>query len=435
MGTTVEKMDNYQARINFSVDAATFEKGVEISYNKNKSRINIQGFRKGKAPRKLIEIQYGKEIFYDDALNEILPEAYSTALKESGLDVVSRPSIDVEDISAEDGVTFSAIVTVRPEITIGEYKGITYTQLSTDVTEEDINTEIQKAIEQNSREITVTDRPVQDGDIVVIDYKGSIDGEFFDGGTAQDHELKIGSHTFIDTFEEQLVGHNVGDDVDVNVSFPEEYHAPDLAGKPALFQVEIKEIRVIELPELTDELVADISDFETVDEYKKDVSDKLTKSKEAEAQADKEQQIMKTILADNEFDVPQIMVETQIDSAIQSFENYIKGQGLTLDLYMRYMGKDETSLREVYREQSEEQVRGRLCLESVIRTEDIQVSDDEIDQELERLAEQFNVSKQEVRRVMQADRLEDIAKDIKIQKAMELLIENAVCVEKSESAE
>lgn len=429
MGTTVEKMDNCKARINFSVDAATFEEGVQFSYNKNKSRINIQGFRKGKAPRKLIEVQYGKEVFYDDAISHVLPKAYAAALKESGLDAVSRPDIEVENVNAEEGVTFSAVVTLRPEITVSNYKGITYKMLSTEVTEEDIDAEIKRSLEQNSREISVTDRPVQDGDTVVIDYKGSVDGEFFEGGTAQDHELVIGSKTFIDGFEDQLIGHEIASDVDVNVTFPEEYHAPDLAGKQALFQVEIKEIRVVELPELTDEFISDISEFDTVEEYKKDITDKLIKSKEAEALADREQQIMKSIIANTEFDVPEVMIESQIDSAIQSFENYIKRQGLTLDVYMQYMGQSEASLRNVYREQSEEQVRGRLCLEAVARAENIQISDEQIEEDLDRVAAEYNISKEEIRKIMQEDQIKGMVDDLKIQKAMELLIENAVSVE------
>ena len=287
--STVEKIDVNKVKITFSVSAERFEEGMQYSYNKNKNRISVQGFRKGKAPRKIIEVQYGKAIFYDDAFNFVLPDAYENAVKENNLDVVSKPEIDVENISDEDGVTFIAEVYTKPEVKIEDYKGLTYTKNEVKVEDSEVDEQINIARNKNARVMSITDRAIQQGDIAVIDFEGFIDGVAFEGGKGKDYDLEIGSHSFIDNFEDQLIGKNVGDDVDVNVTFPEEYHQPDLANKPALFKVEIKDIKVKELPELNDDFAQDVSEFDTLDEYKKDIVAKILVQKQKDADNKKQE--------------------------------------------------------------------------------------------------------------------------------------------------
>ena len=330
--STIENIDVNKIKITFSVSAERFEEGMKYSYNKNKGRINVQGFRKGKAPRKIIEIQYGKAIFYDDAFNFVLPEAYDAAVKEHNLDVVSKPDIDVEEVSDTDGVTFSAEVYIKPEVKIDDYKGLAFTKQEIKVNDDEVDNMINSAREKNARILTVTDRPVQNGDIAVIDFEGFVDEVAFEGGKGDDYELEIGSHSFIDNFEEQLIGKNVGDDVDVNVTFPEDYHQKDLAGKPALFKVEIKDIKFKELPELNDDFAQDVSEFDTLDEYKKDIMAKLLVQKQKDADNKKQEELLDILVKKAEMDVPQVMIENEINNKIREFEAGISRQGLSLDM-------------------------------------------------------------------------------------------------------
>lgn len=423
--STVEKIDVNKVKISFSVDAQKFEEGMNYSYNKNKGAINIQGFRKGKAPRKLIEAQYGKEIFYDDAINYVLPDAYETAVKENELEVVSKPDIDVTELN-ENGISFTAEVYVKPEVKVSEYKGLTYTEMSAEPTDEEIDAELQKDREKNSRIVTITDRPIQNGDIATIDFKGFIDDVAFEGGEGHDYDLEIGSHSFIDTFEEQLVGKNVGDDVDVNVTFPENYGQADLANKPALFKVEIKDIKFKELPELNDEFIQDTTEFETLDEYKNEIAGKLIVAKKEQAKNAKQEELLTQLIDKAEMDVPESMIEMDIDNKINEFANNISRQGLSMDMYLQYMGQTVETMREAYRPMSEKQVKGRLVLEAVAAQENFQITEDEINAEIERIAAAYGMEIEKLTEVLREEDKKNLTKDLQVQKALDLIMENAV---------
>lgn len=423
--STMEKIEKNKVKLTFSVDAARFEEGMQYSYNKNKCNIAVQGFRKGKAPRKLIEAQYGKAVFYDDAINFVMPEAYETAVKENNLDVVSRPEIDVTAID-ENGVSFTAEVYTKPEVKLGEYKGLKYTKMDEEPTDEEIDAELKKEQEKNARIVTVTDRPVQDGDIATIDFKGFMDGEAFEGGEGKDFDLEIGSHSFIDTFEDQLVGKNVGDDVEVNVTFPENYGQASLAGKPAKFEVEIKDIKVKELPELNDEFVQDTTEFENLNEYKNEIAGKLIVAKKQQAKNKMEEDLVTALVEGCEMDVPQVMIDNDIDMKIEDFSRNIQSQGLSLDVYLQYMGQTVESMREAYRPMSEKQVKARLALEAVANAENFTVEEADLDAEVEKIAKAYGMEKDVLKSALRPEDTENITKDIKVQKAVQFIKDNAV---------
>lgn len=423
--STMEKIEKNKVKLTFSVDAARFEEGKQYSYNKNKGNIAVQGFRKGKAPRKLIEAQYGKAVFYDDAINFVMPEAYETAVKENNLDVVSRPEIDVTAID-ENGVSFTAEVYTKPEVKLGEYKGLKYTKMDEEPTDEEIDAELKKEQEKNARIVTVTDRPVQDGDIATIDFKGFMDGEAFEGGEGKDFDLEIGSHSFIDTFEDQLVGKNVGDDVEVNVTFPENYGQASLAGKPAKFEVEIKDIKVKELPELNDEFVQDTTEFENLNEYKNEIAGKLIVAKKQQAKNKMEEDLVTALVEGCEMDVPQVMIDNDIDMKIEDFSRNIQSQGLSLDVYLQYMGQTVESMREAYRPMSEKQVKARLALEAVANAENFTVEEADLDAEVEKIAKAYGMEKDVLKSALRPEDTENITKDIKVQKAVQFIKDNAV---------
>ena len=423
--STMEKIEKNKVKLTFSVDAARFEEGMQYSYNKNKGNIAVQGFRKGKAPRKLIEAQYGKAVFYDDAINFVMPEAYETAVKENNLDVVSRPEIDVTAID-ENGVSFTAEVYTKPEVKLGEYKGLKYTKMDEEPTDEEIDAELKKEQEKNARIVTVTDRPVQNGDIATIDFKGFMDGEAFEGGEGKDFDLEIGSHSFIDTFEDQLVGKNVGDDVEVNVTFPENYGQASLAGKPAKFEVEIKDIKVKELPELNDEFVQDTTEFENLNEYKNEIAGKLIVAKKQQAKNKMEEDLVTALVDGCEMDVPQVMIDNDIDMKIEDFSRNIQGQGLSLDVYLQYMGQTVESMREAYRPMSEKQVKARLALEAVANAENFTVEEADLDAEVEKIAKAYGMEKDVLKSALRPEDTENITKDIKVQKAVQFIKDNAV---------
>ena len=423
--STMEKIEKNKVKLTFSVDAARFEEGMQYSYNKNKSNIAVQGFRKGKAPRKLIEAQYGKAVFYDDAINFVMPEAYETAVKENNLDVVSRPEIDVTAID-ENGVSFTAEVYTKPEVKLGDYKGLKYTKMDEEPTDEEIDAELKKEQEKNARIVTVTDRPVQNGDIATIDFKGFMDGEAFEGGEGKDFDLEIGSHSFIDTFEDQLVGKNVGDDVEVNVTFPENYGQASLAGKPAKFEVEIKDIKVKELPELNDEFVQDTTEFENLNEYKKEIAGKLIVAKKQQAKNKMEEDLVTALVEGCEMDVPQVMIDNDIDMKIEDFSRNIQSQGLSLDVYLQYMGQTVESMREAYRPMSEKQVKARLALEAVANAENFAVEEADLDAEIEKIAKAYGMEKDVLKSALRPEDTENITKDIKVQKAVQFIKDNAV---------
>ncbi|MBO5560533.1 MAG: trigger factor [Firmicutes bacterium] len=425
MSSTVEKIEANKVKLTFSVDADRFEEGMKYSYNKNKNKINVQGFRKGKAPRKLIEAQYGKAIFYDDAINFVLPDAYESAVKENGLDVVSKPEIDVTAID-DNGVTFTAEVYTKPEVKAGTYKGLTFEKPDLEVSDEELELELKKDQEKNARIITVTDRPVQDGDIATIDFKGYIDDVAFEGGEGKDFDLEIGSHTFIDTFEEQLVGKSIGDDVTVNVTFPENYGKTDLAGKPAKFEVEIKEIKYKEYPELNDEFVQDTTEFETLEEYKNDIVGKLLAQKQIAAKNAKQESVLTQLIDNTEMDVPDAMIENDIDIKINEFSRNIQQQGLSLDMYLEYMGQNIQAMRDAYRPMSEKQVKGRLALEAVAKAEGFDATEEEIDAEIKRIAESYGMEYDKLKDVIREEDRKNLIEDIKVQKALDFVTDNVV---------
>ena len=429
--STFEKIDANKVKISFSVDAARFEEGMKYSYNKNKGQINIQGFRKGKAPRKIIEATYGKAVFYDDAINFVLPAAYEAAVKENDLDVVSRPEIDITAID-DNGVQFTAEVYIKPEVKIEGYKGIEVTKANLEVSDEEIETELKNDQEKNARIVTVTDRPVQDGDIATIDFKGYIDDVAFEGGEGKDYDLEIGTHTFIDNFEEQLIGANVGDDVTVNVTFPEEYGKTELAGKPAKFEVEIKDIKYKEYPELNDEFVQDTTEFESLDEYKNEIAGKLLAQKTQNAKAEKQESILTQLIDKAEMDVPDAMIENDIDMKIDEFSRNIQQQGLSLDMYLEYMGQNLQAMRDAYRPISEKQVKGRLALEAVAAAEGFDVTEDEINDEIKRIAEQYHMEFDKLKDVLRDEDKKNLVNDLKVQKALDFVTDNAVEVEAAE---
>lgn len=409
-----------------TVAASDFEKAVEKAYQKNKNKIEIQGFRKGKAPRSIIEKMYGKGVFYEDAANEIIPDAYADAAKESGLEIVSRPGIDIVELEDGKDFVFSAEVAVKPVAEIGNYKGIEVEAVDTTVTDEEVDAEILKAQEQNSRMVTVEDRPVAEGDMAVIDYDGSVDGVPFEGGKAENHELVIGSHSFIDGFEDQIIGHKIGDEFDVNVTFPTEYHAANLAGKPAVFKTKVNGIKKKELPELDDDFAQDVSEFNTLEEYKADVKKKLEEDKVKAAKSAKEDAAVEAIIADAKMDIPAPMIDTQAEQMYDDFVNRMKQQGLTPEMYFKFTGLNEEKLLEQIRPQAEKRIQSRLVLEAVAKAEGFKATDEEIEEEIKKMAEQYQMDVDKLKELITDAEKKTIAEDICVTKAVDLISETLV---------
>ena len=353
MSLQVEKLEKNMAKLTVEVPAEQFEKAIKKAFNKNKNRFNIPGFRKGKAPQAMIEKMYGVGVFYEDAADEAINETYADAMKESELDIVSRPAISIEQIEKGQPFIYTATVAVKPEVTLGEYKGLEVEKADMTVKAEDIEAELKKVQEQNARLLTVEDRPVADGDQVVIDFDGYVDGKAFDGGKAEDYSLTIGSHSFIDTFEEQLIGKNIGEECEVNVTFPAEYHAAELANKPATFKVTVKEIKVKEIPELNDEFAGEVSEFETLDEYKKDIEAKLSEKKQKEAATENENRVVEKVVAGATMEIPEPMIDGQVENMLQDTARRMQSQGLNLELYLKYTGMTLDQMKEQMRPQAE----------------------------------------------------------------------------------
>ncbi|MDD6208493.1 MAG: trigger factor [Clostridiales bacterium] len=426
MSVQVEKLEKNMAKLTIEASAEEFDKACNQAYQKNKGKIQIQGFRKGKAPRALIEKMYGAGIFYEDAANAIIPNAYEEAAKESELEIVSQPEVEVVQIESGKPFIFTATVAVKPEVTLGDYKGIEVEKKSVDVTDEEVNEEIDKVRDQNSRTITVEDRAVANGDTAVIDFEGFVDGEAFEGGKGNDFPLVIGSHSFIDTFEDQLIGKNTGDEVEVNVTFPEDYQAAELAGKPAMFKVSIKEIKCKELPELDDEYVKDVSECETVDAYKEQIKSDLTKKKENEAKAAKEDAVIEKIIENATMDIPDPMILTQTRQMAQEFAQRLQYQGLSLEQYFQFTGLDADKMMEQMKPQALKRIQSRLVLEAVAKTEDIQVSEEEVDQEIEKMAAQYQMEVEKVKEMIGEEQRKSMKEDIAVQKAVDFVTEAAV---------
>lgn len=426
MSVQVENLEKSMAKLTIEVEAEKFENAMEKAYQKQKNKISIQGFRKGKAPRALIEKMYGAGIFYEDAANALIPDAYDAAAEESGLDIVSRPEIDVTQIEKGQSFIFTATVAVKPEITLGEYKGIEVDKADTSVSNEDVEAEIKKTLEQNARTIDVEDRPVADGDTAVIDFTGYVDDEEFEGGSGKDFSLVIGSHSFIDTFEEQLIGKNIGDEVDVNVTFPENYQADHLAGKPALFKVKINAIKGKEYPELNDDLVQDISEFENVADYKADVRKQLEESKEKHARRVKEDAVVDQVIENATVELPDPMVDTQARRMVDELARNIQRQGLSMEMYLQYTGMNMDKLLEQARPQAIKNIKTRLAMEAVAKAENITISDEELDAEFEKMANAYKMDVEEIKKMMDERAKKELTLDLSVQKAITLVADAAV---------
>lgn len=426
MSLQVEKMEKNMAKLTIEVTAEEFEAAMEKAYQKNKSKISIQGFRKGKAPRAMIEKMYGPDMFYEDAANFIIPEAYDTALGECDLDIVSQPSVDISQIEKGKPFIFTAEVAVKPGVTLGEYKGIETQKSDVSVTEEEMLQELDKIREQNSRTVTVTDRAVQDNDILSIDFEGFVDDVAFEGGKGENFALTIGSHSFIDNFEEQLIGKQTGEETEVFVTFPEDYQAADLAGRQARFAVTIKEIKMKELPELDDDLAQDISEFESMDAYKEDVRKQILEKKEKEAKSAKEDAVIEKIVENSEMDIPDPMIDSQVKQMAEDFSRRIQSQGLSMQQYFQFTGLNANAFMEQLRPQALKRIQSRLILEAIVGAEDIKVSDEEYEDGLKDLAAMYKMELDKVKEIVDEKEKERLVMDLAVQKAVDLIAEAAV---------
>ncbi|MCI9419986.1 MAG: trigger factor [Eubacterium sp.] len=429
MSYEVENLEHSMAKIKIEVSADVFEAAVVKAYNKNKNRISLPGFRKGKAPRKLIEKQYGSNIFYEDAAEIAVPEAYREAAKECGLDIVSRPEIDIVEIESGKPFVFTATVAVKPEAKLGQYKGIEVDKQEVKILAADVNAEIDRVREQNSRIMTVDDREIEMNDIAVIDYEGFLDGVPFEGGKGEDYSLTIGSHTFIDTFEDQLIGKKPGDEVDVNVTFPEEYHSEELKGKPVTFKVVIKEVKVKELPEADDEFASEVSEFETMKEYKASVKKMLTDRRKAQVNAEKEDQALEKVMELAEVEMPGPMVEEQVSQMINEFASRLGQQGLSIDQYMQMTGMQPQMLMDQMRPEAEKRIKSRLVLEAVAKAENITATEEDIDEQLKKMAEMYHMDVEKLKESMGEEDKKQVAEDVMVEKAAEFLVKESVEVE------
>lgn len=426
MSVQVENLEKNMAKLTITVSADKFEKAMQEAYKKQKSRIHIPGFRKGKVPRAMIEKVYGPEVFYDDAANIVINEEYPQAMDESGLEIVSRPDIEVTQIEKGKELIFTAEVAVRPDVVLGEYKGVTVTKAEVTITDEEVDAELENTRNMQARTIEVTDRAVQDGDTVIIDFEGFVDGKPFDGGKGENHSLEIGSHSFIDNFEEQLIGKNAGDDVEVHVTFPEQYHAQELAGKPAVFQVKIHAVKAKEIPELNDEFVSDISEFETLDEYRADVKQKLLKRKEDAAKGAKEDEAIQKIIDASQMDIPEPMIDMQCESMIQEFEGRISQQGLTLNQYMQFSGSNINRMKEQVRPEAIQRIQSSLVLEKIAKEENIEVSEEEINGQIEKMAAAYGMPGEKMKEFLSDEDKENLERNLAIEKAVDIIMKHAV---------
>ena len=413
------------AKLTVEVSAEDFKAAIKKAFNKNKNRFAIPGFRKGKAPQAMIEKMYGEGVFYEDAADEAINASYAEAMKESGLDIVSRPEVTIEKIGKDEPFVYSALVTVKPEVTLGQYKGVEVEKADASVSAEDVEAELKKVQEQNARLLTVEDRGVEDGDQTVIDFEGFVDGKGFEGGKAEDYPLTIGSHSFIDTFEEQLIGKKIGEECEVNVTFPTEYHAADLAGKPATFKVTVKEIKVKELPELNDEFASEVSEFDTLDEYKKDVEKKLAEKKEIEANSKNEDAVVAKVVENATMEIPDKMIDAQAENMVQDMARRMQSQGLSLDMYLKYTGMTVEQMKEQARPDAEKRIRTRLVLEAVAKAENIQISDEKVDEEVAKMAEAYKMEVEKLKSYMSESDVKQMKEDLAVQQAVDLLVAEA----------
>ena len=423
MSLQVEKLEKNMAKLTIEVSAEEFEKAVEKAYQKNKGKINIQGFRKGKAPRQMIEKMYGAGVFFEDAANIIIPQAYSAEMENcTDLEIVSQPKIEVVQIEKGQPFIFTAEVALKPEVELGQYKDIEVEVAVPEVKDEDVEAELKKVQEEQARTIPVEDRAVADGDMTTIDFEGFVDGVPFEGGKGTDYPLTIGSHSFIDTFEEQLIGKNIGEEVEVNVTFPEEYHAEELKGKPAMFKVTVKEIKVKELPELDDDFAQDVSDFDTMDEYKEDIRKKLVEKAEAAARNEKEEKVLDIIITGAKMEIPDAMVEAQQDQMVRDFAGRISQQGLSMEQYMQFTGMTIDMMKEQMKPQALKRIQVRLVLEAIAEKEAFEVTEEDINKELETMASMYKMDLEKLKELVTDTEKEAMKKDIVVSKAADFVM-------------
>ena len=428
MSLQVEKLEKNMAKLTVEVPAEEFEKALTAAYNKNKGRFNIPGFRKGKAPRAMVEKMYGAGVLYEDAVNEALDATYGDAVEESGLDIVSRPEISVVQVEKGQNLIYTATVAVKPEVTLGEYKGIEVTKATAEVTEEDIEAELKRVQEQNSRLVTVEDRAVEDGDQTVIDFEGFVDGKPFDGGKGEDYPLTIGSHSFIDTFEEQLIGKNIGEACEVNVTFPNEYHSTELAGKPAMFKVTVKEVKRKELPELNDEFAGEVSEYDTLEEYKNDIKEKVAERKQKAAATENEDHVVEKVVENAAMDIPEPMIASQVNNMVDDYARRMQSQGLSLDQYMKFTGMTIETLREQMKPQALKRIQTRLVLEAVAKAENIVVSDEAVEKEIATMAESYKMEVSQIKEYLGESGIVQMKEDLAVQEAVDFLVAEAKLV-------
>ena len=432
MKAQVEVMEKSQVKLTVEVDGAQVAKAVDAAYESMKKDFNIQGFRKGKVPRAMIEKMYGVEVFYNKAADIIIDETLFEAIEENKVEIAARirpNELEVTEMN-KDGMKYTAIITVKPEVTLGDYKNLKVETEKVEVTDEEVDQAVNQEASKNAREITVEDRAVMPQDKVTIDFEGFIDGEAFKGGKGEDYDLVIGSKSFIDNFEDQLIGKNIGDDVEVNVTFPENYHSKELAGKPAMFKVKIKGIKVSEVPEINDEFAADVSEFDTLAEYKADLKAKLAKDKEENSKNVADQQAVENAVGNATIEVPEAMVDEQVERNIKNFENRMKAQGLELAQYLQFTGQDMEAFKANFKQDAEHQIKSRLVLEKIAEVENITVSDEEIDEELKQIAEMYRMPFEELKKSFANYEKETLAADIKVQKAAKVITDSAEIVVK-----
>ena len=425
MSVKVEKLDGGMAKLIIEVAEADFAAACEKAYQKQKNKITIPGFRKGKAPKAMIEKMYGKEIFFEDAANEVIPDAYDKAYEECGEDIVSTPKIDVVQLEAGKPFIFSAEVALKPEVTLGKYKGVKVEKIDTAVSDEDVDKAVEEERERNARSIAVTDRPVKDKDDIILDFEGFVDGVAFNGGKGENYPLTIGSGQFIPGFEDQLIGKEIGTECEVNVTFPEDYQAEELKGKAAVFKCTVKEIKEKQLPDLDDEFASEVSEFDTLDEYKADVRKNLEDKKQAEAKNAKEDAVIKAIIEDAKMDIPEAMIETQKRQMLEEFAQRIQSQGLNFSQYMQFTGMTAEQMMEQVAPQAMDRIQSRLVLEAVAKAENLTATDEDFDKEVDKLAESYKMEKDKVVEMIGEEGKKQLLEDIAVSKAVEFVTENA----------
>ncbi len=429
MSLQVEKLEKNTAKLTIEVPAEKFDAAVKNAYQKNKSRFNIPGFRKGKAPFEMIKKMYGAGVFFEDAANEVIDESYPDAEKESGLEIVSRPIVDVEQIEEGSNFIYTAVVAVKPEVTLGEYKGIEVQKAKADVTEEDVEAEINSVRNRNSRLITVEDRAIENGDVVTIDFDGYVEGKRFDGGKGDDYPLTIGSHTFIDTFEDQLIGKNTGDECEVNVTFPAEYHVEELKNKPALFKVKVKEIQKRELPEADDEFASEVSDFDTLEEYRKDIQERLLKEKQKAAATENENRVVEKVVENAAMEIPDQMVDEEVNGMLNDYARRLESQGLSFKKYVEITGMTADKIGEQMKPQALKRIRTRLVLEAVVKAENIIASEEAVEAQVDRMAETYKMEKDKIKSMLGEEQLKMMKEDLAVQEAVDFLVAEAKLVD------